>query len=57
VCARVVEHGGTVIIPIEDRVYGKREGRVRDPFGHLWILSRTSEQLTDAEVQRRLGAS
>ncbi|MBC8070561.1 MAG: VOC family protein [Deltaproteobacteria bacterium] len=57
VCARVVELGGTVVIPIEDRNYGKREGRVRDPFGHLWILSHTLEQLTDEEIQRRLGAS
>jgi PhnB protein len=39
-CARMVAHGGEVLIPIEDRFYGKREGRVRDPFGHLWILSR-----------------
>jgi len=28
-----------VVVPIEDRPYGKREGRLRDPFGHLWILS------------------
>jgi PhnB protein len=36
---RMVEGGGQVIIPIEDRPYGKREGRVRDPFGHLWVIS------------------
>lgn len=28
-----------IVIPIKDRPYGKREGRIRDPFGHLWILS------------------
>lgn len=37
--ARMTEHGGEVVIPIADRPYGKREGRIRDPFGHLWILS------------------
>ncbi len=37
--ARMVEHGAEVLIPIEDRFYGKREGRLRDPFGHLWIVS------------------
>lgn len=37
--AAMVAAGGTVVIPIEDRPYGKREGRVRDPFGHLWIVS------------------
>lgn len=36
---RMVEGGGQVIIPIEDRPYGKREGRLRDPFGHLWVIS------------------
>ena len=39
VAARMVEEGAEVVIPIEDRPYGKREGRIRDPFGHLWILS------------------
>ena len=36
---RMVAQGGEVVIPIADRPYGKREGRIRDPFGHLWILS------------------
>jgi PhnB protein len=37
----MVEGGGRLIIPIEDRPYGKREGRVQDPFGHLWVVSET----------------
>lgn len=36
---RVIKHDAEVVIPIQDRPYGKREGRFRDPFGHLWILS------------------
>lgn len=36
--ARFVEAGGEVLIPIDDRPYGRRDGRLRDPFGHLWIL-------------------
>lgn len=35
----MVDDGGQIVIPIEDRPHGKREGRVRDPFGHLWIIS------------------
>jgi PhnB protein len=38
-CARATERGGAVVVPIQDRPWGKREGRIRDPFGHLWILS------------------
>lgn len=39
VAERMIEHKAEAIIPIKDRPYGKREGRFRDPFGHLWILS------------------
>jgi PhnB protein len=34
-CSRMIARGAVVVIPIKDRPYGKREGRVRDPFGHL----------------------
>ena len=37
--ASMVSGGGTVLVDVEDRPYGKREGRIRDPFGHLWIVS------------------
>lgn len=37
--AALVAEGAEELIPIEDRPYGKREGRVRDPFGHLWVFS------------------
>lgn len=36
---RMVRHGAEIVIPIDDRPYGKREGRVKDPFGHLWVIS------------------
>jgi PhnB protein len=35
----MVQHGAEVDIPIENRPYGKREGRVKDPYGHMWIIS------------------
>lgn len=52
--AAMVEHGAEVVIPIEDRFYGYREGRVRDPFGHLWILSKVLEALEPEEIRRRI---
>ncbi|MXG26845.1 VOC family protein [Streptomyces sp. YIM 132580] len=39
VAERMVAGGGTVVVPVENRPYGKREGRLRDPFGHLWIIT------------------
>lgn len=35
----MVAGGATVVVPVEDRPYGKREGRIKDPFGHLWVVS------------------
>lgn len=39
--AAMIAAGAQTIIPIEDRDYGKCEGRLRDPFGHLWVISQT----------------
>lgn len=36
--ARFLEAGGEVVIPVDDRPYGRRDGRLKDPFGHIWIL-------------------
>lgn len=52
----MVARGATIVIPIGDRFYGRREGRLRDPAGHLWIVSQHLEDLTSDEIARRLGA-
>lgn len=39
VAERKFSEGAEIVIPVKDRPYGKREGRLRDPFGHLWIPS------------------
>ncbi|MDJ0789705.1 MAG: VOC family protein [Myxococcota bacterium] len=54
---RMVEGGGRIVIEIEDRPWGKREGRVADPSGHLWILSTPIEDVSDDEIRRRLHAT
>lgn len=50
----MIANGADVIIPIEDRYYGRREGRIRDPSGHLWIISQHLEALTDEQITERL---
>ncbi len=52
--ASLVAAGADVVIPIADQYYGRREGRLRDPFGHLWIISQDGEELDEGEVQRRV---
>lgn len=37
--AAMVAQGATVVIPVADQYYGSRDGRLQDPFGHLWLLS------------------
>ncbi len=36
---RAIEAGMEVLLPVEDRFYGDRSGRFRDPYGHVWIIS------------------
>jgi len=54
VCAAAVKHGAEVIFPVADHFYGYREGRIRDPFGHLWILSKLIREMTPEEIQRAM---
>lgn len=51
--ARAERCGATVVIPASDMFYGFRAGRVRDPFGHEWMLQREFERVSPAEMQRR----
>lgn len=53
---RMLAAGASVIFPIADQPYGERGGRLADPFGHQWMLSRRIEQLTPAEIQARTDA-
>lgn len=41
VAERMVEGGAEVVFPVADHDYGDRAGRLRDPFGHLWMIART----------------
>jgi PhnB protein len=53
---RAVAAGAEVVRPLEDQFYGHRAGRVRDPFGHEWIISQEMEKITPEEMQRRWNA-
>jgi PhnB protein len=47
--------GASIVFPLQE-FCGERMARVRDPFGHLWILSQQIEVLTPEENQRRRDA-
>ncbi len=40
VAQQAIDAGGDVIFPVQDQPYGLRQGRLRDPFGHHWLISR-----------------
>ena len=53
---RAVAAGATVLMPPTDQFYGERSCRLRDPFGHAWLLGHSIEKLEPEEMQRRYTA-
>jgi PhnB protein len=53
---RAVTAGCEVIYPLADQFYGDRGGRLRDPFGHQWMLSTHIEDVSREELDRRMQA-
>lgn len=54
--ARAVAAGAILVMPPTDQFYGERSCRIRDPFGHTWLLGHTIETVTPQEMQRRYDA-
>jgi len=53
---RATSAGAKVIFPIKDQFYGYRQGRLEDPFGHLWIISTQIEDVSMEEMNQRMEA-
>jgi len=53
VAARAVTAGATMLSEISDAFYGERGGRLRDPFGHVWLIGHQIEEVAPQEMQRR----
>jgi PhnB protein len=54
--ARAVAAGATMLMPPTDQFYGERSCRLRDPFGHAWLLGHSIEPVEPEEMQRRYTA-
>jgi len=50
--ARMEAAGATVLFPIADHDYG-RVGRLRDPFGHVWMLFQAAPDRAGERSRRR----
>ncbi len=53
---RAIGAGATVMRPVKDQFYGDRSGTVADPFGHVWHIATHKEDLTPAELHKRVEA-
>jgi len=56
VFARAVEAGATALRQPEDQFYGDRSGQFEDPFGHRWSVASRTEDVDEAEMERRIAA-
>jgi PhnB protein len=54
---RAVAAGASVVMPMTDMFFGSREGRLSDPFGNVWTIATIKEQVSPAEMQRRMSAA
>jgi PhnB protein len=54
--ARATAAGCEEIYPLATQFYGDRGGRLRDPFGHQWMLSTHVEDVSREEMDRRMQA-
>jgi len=51
--AKALAAGATMQMPPTDQFYGERSCRIRDPFGHSWLIGHSIETVEPAEMQRR----
>jgi PhnB protein len=51
--AQAVDAGARVTLPVEDKFYGDRYGRVADPFGHEWQIATHIEDRSPDEIAER----
>lgn len=53
---KAIAAGGTEQKPVQDQFYGDRSGCLKDPFGHVWLVSTHKEDVTPEEIEKRLAA-
>lgn len=54
--SRAIEAGATELMPPTDMFYGERASKLRDPFGHEWMLGQHIEDVSPEEMQARYNA-
>jgi PhnB protein len=47
---RALHAGAEPVYPLADQFYGDRAGRIRDPFGHHWIIATRVREVPEQEM-------
>ena len=55
--ARCIANGATELMPVGDKFWGERMGKIRDPFGHVWNLATVTEELSAEKIVERAKAA
>lgn len=51
-----VDAGAELIMKPADQFYGERTAKIKDPFGHEWLISTRIEEVTPEQMQQRFDA-
>lgn len=51
--SRATAVGAKVLRPLADQFTGNRNGKLEDPFGHVWLIQTHKEDVSDEEMRRR----
>jgi PhnB protein len=54
---QAIAAGATEQKAVQDQFYGDRSGTLVDPFGHVWSIATHKEDVSPAEMDRRMEAS
>jgi len=52
--AKATAAGAEVKIPLKDQFYGDRSATLVDPFGHIWTIATHKEDVSPAEMAKRM---
>lgn len=51
---RALDAGATIVMPLDDQMWGDRYGVLADPFGHHWSLGQPVREVSMEEIQQAM---
>jgi PhnB protein len=51
---QAINNGAKEVKAVENQFYGDRSGTLKDPFGHIWTLATHVEDVSEAELKKRM---